>query len=65
VSTTDRPRTEYNGNAYTLIRDGLGVRLVTLRIEDGIVVGTMESEPDILGIQTSKITSALRKDLGI
>ena len=42
-----------------------GVVLFSLRIEDGIVVETYESEPDIIAIQASHVTKNLRKDLGI
>lgn len=41
------------------------MRLVTLRIEDGIVVQTLESETDLLGIQNANISNLLRKDLGL
>ena len=42
-----------------------GVVLVRLRIEDGIVVETAESEPDIIAIQSSKVGRYLREDLGL
>lgn len=42
-----------------------GVILVAMRIEDGIVVETAESEPDIISIQSSKVGTYLRRDIGL
>lgn len=42
-----------------------GVVLVSLRIEDGIVVETAESEPDIISIQSGKVGQYLRRDIGL
>lgn len=59
-------KSEFNGNAYAVkrIKDH-GVVLVSLRIEDGIVVETAESEPDIISIQSGKVGQYLRRDIGL
>lgn len=47
------------------MRSGSGVVVVSLRIEDGVVVETATTEPDITAYQTARVANLLRRDLGL